>query len=106
MTSVAKQTYAQRAAKHTNPAARALLETIERKRTNLCVSVDVTKQADFLRIIDTVGPYICLVKVGTHIVTYANACLTRRHILPDPCGRDRGLRLVCHRTPTGTQREA
>ena len=61
--SVAKQTYAQRASKHPNPAAKALLETIERKRTNLCVSVDVTKKADFLRIIDTVGPYICLVKV-------------------------------------------
>ena len=63
MTSVAKQTYSQRAARHTNPAAKALLETIERKRTNLCVSVDVIKRADFLRIIDTVGPFVCLVKV-------------------------------------------
>ena len=61
--SVAKQTYAQRASKHPNPAAKALLETIERKRTNLSVSVDVTKQEDFFRIIDTVGPYVCLVKV-------------------------------------------
>ncbi|KAI0719627.1 Orotidine 5'-phosphate decarboxylase [Cerioporus squamosus] len=68
MASVAKQTYAQRAAKHTNPAAKALLETIERKRTNLCVSVDVTKQADFLRIIDTVGPYICLVKTHVDVI--------------------------------------
>ncbi|RDX55544.1 Orotidine 5'-phosphate decarboxylase [Lentinus brumalis] len=68
MASVAKQTYAQRAAKQTNPAARALLETIERKRTNLCVSVDVTKQADFLRIIDTVGPYICLVKTHVDVI--------------------------------------
>ncbi|KAH9844232.1 Orotidine 5'-phosphate decarboxylase domain-containing protein [Rhodofomes roseus] len=65
MPSVQKQTYAQRASKHANPAAKALLETIERKKSNLCVSVDVTKQADFLRIIDVVGPYICLVK--THI---------------------------------------
>ncbi|TFY60792.1 hypothetical protein EVJ58_g4920 [Rhodofomes roseus] len=65
MPSVQKQTYAQRASKHANPAAKALLETIERKKSNLCVSVDVTKQADFLRIIDIVGPYICLVK--THI---------------------------------------
>ena len=66
MSPVAQQTYAQRAEKHANPAAKALLETIERKRTNLCVSVDVTKKADFLRIIDTVGPYICLVKVSVH----------------------------------------
>ena len=58
-----RQTYAQRAAKHPNPAARALLETIERKKTNLCVSVDVTKSSDFLKVIDVVGPYVCLVKV-------------------------------------------
>ena len=63
MASVANQTYAQRAERHANPAAKALFETIERKRTNLCVSVDVTKKADFLRIVDTVGPYVCLVKV-------------------------------------------
>ncbi len=63
MVSVTKQTYAQRAAKHPNPAAKALLETIERKRTNLSVSVDVTKQEDFFTIIDIVGPYVCLVKV-------------------------------------------
>ncbi|KAH9951655.1 humps family-domain-containing protein [Amylocystis lapponica] len=61
-------TYAQRAAKQQNPAAKALLETVERKRSNLCVSVDVTKQADFLRIIDVVGPYICLVKTHVDII--------------------------------------
>ncbi|OJT04124.1 Orotidine 5'-phosphate decarboxylase [Trametes pubescens] len=62
------QTYASRAEKHANQAARALLETIERKRSNLCVSVDVTKQADFLRIIDVVGPYICLVKTHVDVI--------------------------------------
>ena len=60
-----RQTYAQRAAKHHNPAAKALLETIERKKTNLCVSVDVTKSGDFLRVINVVGPYVCMVKVST-----------------------------------------
>ena len=74
MAPVAQQTYAQRAANYPNPAAKALLETIERKRTNLCVSVDVTKQTDFLRIIDTVGPYICLVKVGYVVLS----CTTHR----------------------------
>ncbi|KAH9943501.1 Orotidine 5'-phosphate decarboxylase [Epithele typhae] len=68
MASATRQTYGQRAEKHTNAAARALLETIERKRTNLCVSVDVTKKADFLRIIDTVGPYICLVKTHVDVI--------------------------------------
>ncbi|KAH9899936.1 Orotidine 5'-phosphate decarboxylase [Cubamyces lactineus] len=68
MASILKQTYSQRAANHTNPAAKALLETIERKRSNLCVSVDVTKKADFLRIIDVVGPYICLVKTHVDVI--------------------------------------
>ena len=67
-------TYAQRAARHPNPAAKALLETIERKRTNLSVSVDVTKQADFLRIIDIVGPYICLVKVEVSFFKNMTSC--------------------------------
>jgi hypothetical protein len=57
-------TYADRAKKHTNPAARHLLETIERKRSNLCVSVDVTSSKDFLSIIDVVGPYVSLIKAS------------------------------------------
>ncbi|KAF5344090.1 hypothetical protein D9758_008839 [Tetrapyrgos nigripes] len=51
------QTYAQRAAKHSNPAAKLLLETIERKKSNLAISVDVTKSKDFLSIIDSAGPF-------------------------------------------------
>lgn len=89
MASAAKQTYAQRAAKHTNPAAKALLETIERKRTNLCVSVDVTKQADFLRIIDTVGPYICLVKVRCYVLRVPKGFVLMNVV--DSCGCNRGL---------------
>ncbi|KAG6854826.1 dihydroorotate dehydrogenase [Blastosporella zonata] len=57
MVSPRQQTYAQRALKHTNPAAKALLETMERKKSNLAVSVDVTKTKDFLAIIDVVGPF-------------------------------------------------
>ncbi|EIN10416.1 Orotidine 5'-phosphate decarboxylase [Punctularia strigosozonata HHB-11173 SS5] len=68
MPAMSAQTYAQRAQKHANPAARQLLETIERKQTNLCVSVDVIKKADFLAIIDAVGPFVCLIKAtGTHV---------------------------------------
>ena len=57
-------TYAQRAAKQKNPAARQLLEAVERKQSNLCVSVDVTKSVEFLSIIDVVGPYVCLIKAS------------------------------------------
>ncbi|KIJ20267.1 hypothetical protein PAXINDRAFT_174709 [Paxillus involutus ATCC 200175] len=57
--------YADRADKHKNPAARALLQLMVKKKTNLSVSVDVTRKNDFLAIIDAVGPYVCLIK--THI---------------------------------------
>lgn len=57
-------TYANRAKTQTNPAAKELLETIERKQSNLCVSVDVTSSKDFLAIIDAVGPYVSLIKAS------------------------------------------
>ncbi|KAG2013545.1 orotidine-5'-phosphate decarboxylase [Coprinopsis cinerea AmutBmut pab1-1] len=60
-----RKTYAERAKNYKNPAAVRLLETIERKKTNLCVSVDTPKTEDFLTIIDVVGPYVCLIK--THV---------------------------------------
>lgn len=56
--------YGERAAKHENAAAKLLLETMERKKSNLAVSVDLTSTSDFLRVIDTVGPYACMIKAG------------------------------------------
>lgn len=57
-------TYLNRAKKQVNPAAKELLETVERKKSNLCVSVDVISSKDFLAIIDAVGPYVCLIKAS------------------------------------------
>jgi orotidine-5'-phosphate decarboxylase len=71
--SFAQQTYAQRAGNFSNAAAQQLLETIERKKSNLCVSVDVTKSADFISVIDAVGPYVSLIKVG-----YPSSCAYMR----------------------------
>ncbi|KAF9464452.1 orotidine-5'-monophosphate decarboxylase [Collybia nuda] len=65
MASRHQQTYGQRALRQANPTAKLLLETIERKKSNLAVSVDVTKSKDFLSIIEVVGPFVCLIK--THI---------------------------------------
>jgi len=59
------QSYAQRAKNISNPSAKRLLEIMERKKSNLCVSVDVTKKDNFLAIVDVVGPYTSLIK--THI---------------------------------------
>ncbi|KAL4076089.1 humps family-domain-containing protein [Scleroderma yunnanense] len=59
------QSYKDRAEKHTNPAARALLRCMDAKKSNLAVSVDVTRTKDFFDIIETVAPYVCLIK--THV---------------------------------------
>lgn len=57
-------TYAARAKKHQNPLARQLLELMERKESNLAVSVDVVKSEELLRIVDQAGPHVCIVKVS------------------------------------------
>ncbi|KAG9317427.1 humps family-domain-containing protein [Chiua virens] len=56
------RSYQDRIQNHSNPATRALLHVMVKKKTNLSVSVDVTRKKDFLAIIDAVGPYICLIK--------------------------------------------
>ena len=61
--SPANSSYGERAKKFTNPTAKLILETMERKKTNLAVSADVTKTEDLLAIIDVVSPYVCLIKV-------------------------------------------
>ncbi|KAF9247320.1 humps family-domain-containing protein [Melanogaster broomeanus] len=65
MSSPHLSSYTDRAQKHKNPAARALLHLMAKKKSNLSVSVDVTRKKDFLAIVDAVGPYVCLIK--THI---------------------------------------
>lgn len=69
MSSITQLTYAERAARQPNPAARALLECMERKQTNLSVSVDVTTKSDLLSVCDAVGPNVCLVKTHIDIVS-------------------------------------
>lgn len=70
MSSAVRSTYASRAANFENEAARALLETMERKQTNLCVSVDVTKKADLLAVVRAVASFVCLVKVSRPRLRY------------------------------------
>lgn len=68
MTLLPVRTYGERAERHRNPAAKALLQTMDRKKSNLCVSVDVTRKAEFLAIVDATGPYVCLIKVTFQLV--------------------------------------
>ncbi|RXW24610.1 hypothetical protein EST38_g1262 [Candolleomyces aberdarensis] len=72
-----KRTYAERAKAHTNPAAKLLLETIERKKTNLCVSVDTVKSADFLAIID--ATHVDILEDFDYSVIERLESLSRKH---------------------------
>jgi hypothetical protein len=64
--SVTTKTYAERASSQANPAAKRLLQLMDRKQTNLCVSVDVTTTKEVLEIVKAVGPSVCMVKVSYH----------------------------------------
>lgn len=57
-------TYEERIENFSNPTARGLLGIMSRKKTNLCVSVDVTTKASLLRIVEAAGPSVCVVKVS------------------------------------------
>ncbi|KAG7464128.1 hypothetical protein MATL_G00184030 [Megalops atlanticus] len=48
-----------------HPAAARLLQLMEEKRSNLCVSADVTESAELLQLADALGPLVCLLK--THV---------------------------------------
>lgn len=61
--------YAQRAENTKNPLVKKLFGIMEVKKTNLCASVDVTNTVDFLKLIDTLGPYICVVKTHIDIIS-------------------------------------
>ncbi|WVQ95900.1 orotidine 5'-phosphate decarboxylase [Kwoniella sp. CBS 9459] len=59
--------YAERIKLHTNPTARRILEIMDRKKTNLAVSVDVTSAAEALEVVKRVGASVCMVKTHCDI---------------------------------------
>lgn len=60
---VSTQSYSARAAAHKNPVSKRLLELMDRKKTNLCVSLDVTTTKEVLDIVKACGSSICMIKV-------------------------------------------
>eukprot|EP01137_Pigoraptor_chileana_P026732 Opistho-2@8461 len=74
---VQELSYAERAALCSNPTARALFETMERKKSNLSVAVDVTKKADLIAIADAIGPHICMLKTHIDVIDDFDAALAR-----------------------------
>jgi orotidine-5'-phosphate decarboxylase len=69
------QNYGKRSLNFTNPTAKLILETMERKKSNLAVSVDVTDKHDLLAIIEAVAPYVCMIKA----ICLSNYCHPYAH---------------------------
>ncbi|ORX37533.1 putative orotidine-5'-phosphate decarboxylase [Kockovaella imperatae] len=63
------KTYGSRVSLHSNPTAKRLLEIMERKQSNLCVSIDVTNTAEVLEIVRGVGSKVCMVKTHADIIS-------------------------------------
>jgi orotidine-5'-phosphate decarboxylase len=74
------RTYAERAELHTNPTAKRLLGIMERKRSNLCVSVDVSTTAEALQVIRRVGASVCMVKVSASLFSWERGVRFRRAV--------------------------
>lgn len=60
--------YTARSALCTNPVARELFAIMDRKESNLALSLDVTNKKDFLRIMKATAPHICLLKTHMDII--------------------------------------
>jgi len=61
-------TYHERAEVTCNLVAKQLFNLMDSKKTNLCLSVDVTKKADILRIVNSLGEHVCVVKTHVDII--------------------------------------
>jgi orotidine 5'-phosphate decarboxylase subfamily 1 len=57
-----------RAAQTTNPTAKALLQLMDTKKTNLCLSADLSCAGDVLALADKLGPQICVFKTHVDII--------------------------------------
>ena len=61
--------YSSRISHCRNAAARSLLRVVERKKSNLCLSADVTTKEELLRLAEQAGPSICLLKTHMDILS-------------------------------------
>ncbi|WAR02405.1 UMPS-like protein [Mya arenaria] len=61
-------TFKQRGEAAQNLVARRLFNIMENKQSNLAVSVDLTKSADIIKMVDQVGPHVCVVKTHVDII--------------------------------------
>lgn len=71
--------YAERAPLAQNAMAKRILETMDRKQSNLSVAVDVATPEEMLRIADAVGPHVCVLK--THVDVFDSWDMSIAHEL-------------------------
>lgn len=64
-TKAKKLSFRDRALLTGHPLTQRLFDIMEKKQTNLCVAADVTHSSELLKLADTLGPYICILK--THV---------------------------------------
>lgn len=69
--------YAERAPLRTHPVAKRLLLTMERKKSNLVLSADVTSKRELLALADAAGPDISVLKTHIDIVEDFDTALPR-----------------------------
>ncbi|KAJ8012873.1 hypothetical protein DPEC_G00047400 [Dallia pectoralis] len=61
----------------THPLAAQLLTLMEEKKTNLCVSADLTACEELLQLADLLGPHICLLKTHVDILQDFSPAFTK-----------------------------
>lgn len=72
-----KQSFGQRSLQARNPAAIRLLQLMEKKRSNLAVSLDVLTAAELLNFAELLGPEICVLKTHIDIILDFHPGLTQ-----------------------------
>lgn len=70
--------YTEKARLSTIPSAKAFLSLMEQKKTNLCLSADVSNAQALLQLADQLGPEICLLKTHIDIIDDFTPDLTRQ----------------------------
>ncbi|KFM76798.1 Uridine 5'-monophosphate synthase, partial [Stegodyphus mimosarum] len=71
-------TFAERAEKMNQPVAKKLFEIIRKKKSNLCVAVDTVHAEELLKLVDDLGPYVCMIKTHIDILEDFHSSVTEK----------------------------
>lgn len=78
MLTMRKHSYLHRSTLCQNPMAKKLFALMEHKQTNLALSADVTSSITLLRLAETAGPEICLLKTHIDILDDFSPTITQK----------------------------